>query len=186
MEPQGRLFLVVGNSGSGKDALLTEILKRWPASIRTLRIPQRYITRPAHSSERYISVTTEEFMDLRRQRKFCLTWHVYQTDYGIPSVVLKWLHSGQVVLVNVSRIIIPQARRLVPDLKVIYIKVPLEITLRRLKSRRREAEYDSAFQQRLQRAKNNQSPQGADCIIDNSGSLEASAGDLLNYLLSFG
>ena len=89
MEHQGRLFLVVGNSGSGKDALLTEILNRWPASAKALRIPQRYITRPAHSFERYISVTAEEFADLRRQKKFCLTWRVYQTDYGNPSVVLK-------------------------------------------------------------------------------------------------
>ena len=90
------------------------------------------------------------------------------------------------MLVNVSRKIIPQARGLVPGLKVIYINVPLEITWRRLKSRRREAENDPAFKQRLQRAKENQSPQGADCIIDNSDSLNASAEELLNYLLSFG
>ena len=30
MSGTGRLFLGVGNSGSGKDALLTEILQRWP------------------------------------------------------------------------------------------------------------------------------------------------------------
>ena len=63
--------------------------------------------------------------------------------------------------------------------------VPLEITLRRLKSRRREAENDPSFKQRLQRAAENQTLKGADVIIDNSGSLNVSANKLLNYLLSF-
>ncbi len=91
MNHTGRLFLIAGNSGSGKDALLTEVLARWPASVKPIRIPQRYITRPAHDSEHSISVTAREFWDLKRKNKFWLTWHVYNTDYGIPTIVLDWL-----------------------------------------------------------------------------------------------
>jgi len=144
IKPTGRLFLIVGNSGSGKDSLLTEILARWPASVKPIRIPQRYITRPAHDSEMYRSVTTGEFGDLKRKKKFWLTWHVYNTDYGVPTIVLDWLSRGQHVVVNVSREIIPRARRTIPDLKIIFVSVPLEITLQRMRSRRREAESEQS------------------------------------------
>ena len=185
MNHTGRLFLIAGNSGSGKDALLTEVLARWPASVKPIRIPQRYITRPAHASEHSISVTAREFGDFKRKNKFWLTWHVYNTDYGIPTIVLEWLRRRQDVAINVSREIIPRARRIIPDLKVIFVSVPLEITLQRMRSRRREAENEPSFQRRLDRAEANQTLKDADFIIDNSGSLDESAKKLLSYLLSF-
>ncbi len=185
MKPMGRLFLIVGNSGSGKDSLLTEVLARWPISVKPVRIPRRYITRPGHKSEQYISVTNRKFADLKRKNKFWLTWCIYNTNYGIPAIVLEWLSRSQHVVVNVSRKIIPQARRTIPDLKVIFVSVPLEITLQRMKSRHRETENEQSFQQRLDRAKENQTLKDADFIVDNSGALDVSADNLLNYLLSF-
>ena len=185
MNHTGRLFLIVGNSGSGKDALLTEVLARWPASVNPIRIPQRYITRPAHDYEHSISVTAREFGDFERKNKFWLTWHVYNTDYGIPTIVLEWLRRRQDVAINVSREIIPRARRIIPDLKVIFVSVPLEITLQRMRSRRREAENQQSFQRRLHRAEANQTLKDADIIIDNSGSLDVSANKLLSYLFTF-
>ena len=185
MNHTGRLFLIVGNSGSGKDALLTEVLARWPASVNPIRIPQRYITRPAHDYEHSISVTAREFGDFERKNKFWLTWHVYNTDYGIPTIVLEWLRRRQDVAINVSREIIPRARRIIPDLKVIFVSVPLEITLQRMRSRRREAENQQSFQRRLHRAEANQTLKNSDFIIDNSGSLDVSANKLLSYLLTF-
>jgi phosphonate metabolism protein PhnN/1,5-bisphosphokinase (PRPP-forming) len=185
MKPTGQLFLIVGNSGSGKDSLLKEVLARWPLSVKPIRIPQRYITRPAHDSEKYISVTAGEFGDLKRKNKFWLTWRVYNTDYGVPTSVLDWLSRRQHVAVNVSREVIPRASRIIPDLKVIFVSVPLEITLQRMRSRCREAENEQSFQQRLHRAKENQNLKGADFIVDNSGSLDVSAKKLLSYLLSF-
>jgi ribose 1,5-bisphosphokinase len=182
---KGRLFLIVGNSGSGKDTLLTEVLARWPTSVKPIRIPQRYITRPPHDSEPYISVTAGEFADLKRENKFSFAWHIYGTDYGVPAVVLKWLNSGQHVMVNVSRQIIPQALRLIPDLKVIFVKIPLAITRQRLMLRHREAENGPSFQLRLKRAKENQTLKHADLIIDNNGPLDVSVEKLLSYLLSF-
>ena len=185
IKPTGRLFLIVGNSGSGKDSLLTEVLARWPISVKPIRIPQRYITRPAHDSEMFRSVTTGEFVDLKRKKKFWLTWHVYNTDYGVPTIVLDWLSQRQHVVVNVSREIIPRARSTIPNLKLIFVSVPLEITLQRMRSRRREAESEQSFQQRLHRAKENQTLEDADFIVDNSGSIDESAKKLLSYLLSF-
>ncbi len=165
--------------------MITEVLARWPESVKPLRIPQRYITRPAHDSELYRSVTAAEFKDLKRNKKLFLTWRVYHTDYGVPSIVLEWLNRKHHVVVNVSRKVIPQARRLIPNLKVIFVSVPLEISMHRMISRRRETENERSFQQRLQRAKDNQTLEQADIIIDNNGSLDVSVAKLLDYLLSF-
>ena len=185
MKKKGQLFLIVGNSGSGKDSLLKEVLKRWPASARQLKIPQRYITRPAHKSEPFISVTSRVFEDLKQQGKFCLNWYVYDTCYGVPVTIFNWLQQGDPVIVNVSRAILPQARDRIPGLKVIFVSVPLETTQQRIKSRNRESLNDPGFKQRLDRALENQTLTGADFVVDNSGSLEAAADELLNYLLSF-
>ena len=185
MQDCGQLFLIVGNSGSGKDSLLKEVLRQWPASVKPIRIPQRYITRPAHASEPFISVTSEDFADLKQQGKFWLTWHVYDTDYGVPGTIINWLQQGDSVIVNVSRKIIPQARQLIPDLKVIFITVPLEVTLQRIKARSRESEDDPGFQQRLARAEKNQTLTEADFVVDNSVPLVTAAEELLNYMVSF-
>ena len=185
MNDRGQLFLIVGNSGSGKDALLEEIRRRWPSSARPIRIPRRYITRAPHDSEAYVSVTPEAFEELQRRHTFWLTWHVYQTDYGIPAIILDWLKQGQHVIVNVSRDIIPQARKEMPELKVIFVTVPRDVALQRLKSRSRESEDDPIFQQRLQRAQKNLFLKEADIIVDNRHSLEIAAQNLIDYLLSF-
>ena len=185
MRDCGQLFLIVGNSGSGKDSLLKEVLKRWPGSAGPIRIPQRYITRTTHDSEPFISVTSEDFADLKQQGKLGLTWHVYDTDYGVPVKIINWLKQGDSVIVNVSRKIILKARQLIPDLKVVFVSVPLEVTLQRIKARNRESEDDSGFQQRLARAQENQTLTEADFVVDNSVSLEIAAEELLNYMLSF-
>jgi ribose 1,5-bisphosphokinase PhnN len=95
------------------------------------------------------------------------------------------MERGQHVIVNVSRNIIRRARENIPDLKIIFVKVPFEITSQRLISRCREPESDPAFRQRLQRAKECPILKDADFVVDNSGSLETAAITLLNYLLSF-
>ena len=186
MDYSGQLFLIVGNSGSGKDALLNEVLKRWPASARPIRLPQRYITRPAHGSEPFISVTPEKFAALKQRGKFCLSWNVYDTDYGVPAAILEWLDEGSSVIVNVSRESIPQARQLVKDLKVIFVAVPLAISLQRISARKRESEDDPVFKQRIARAKANQTFAEADFVVDNSVPLDEAAEKLMDYLLSFG
>ena len=184
MEYSGQLFIIVGNSGSGKDALLNEVLKRWPASARPIRLPQRYITRPAHDSEPFISVTPEEFAALKQRGKFCLSWNVYDTDYGVPAAILEWLDEGSSVIVNVSRESIPRARRLVKNLKVIFVAVPLEISLQRISARKRESKDDPGFSQRMARAKANQTLAEADFVVDNSVPLDEAAEELLKYMLS--
>jgi ribose 1,5-bisphosphokinase len=181
----GTLIIIVGNSGSGKDSLLKEALAGWPENKAKVKITRRYITRPPHETEPFHSVTPEEFATMKTNNKFCLTWHVYGLDYGVPNEISEWLEQGELVIVNVSRAVIPDARKIFPELKVIFVKVPFEVTLARIKSRARESEDDPVFKQRVDRARNNQDLPGAEFVVDNTGALEIGAAKLRDYLLSF-
>lgn len=122
---------------------------------------------------------------MKNNHEFSLTWHIYDLYYGVPIIVENWLSDGNIVIINVSRTIILQARKKFPDLKVIFVKVPFEITLARVKLRGREAEDDEMFKERVKRAKENQNFPGADIIIDNSGDLQIAVRNFRKYILSF-
>jgi ribose 1,5-bisphosphokinase len=185
MRKSGLIFLIVGNSGSGKDSLIKSVMEKWPKDRPPIKIPQRYITRPPHETEPFISVSVEEFQKIKKANKFLFDWFIYDIYYGVPREVLDWVNQGHHVLINVSRNIIPQARQQVKNLKVIFVYVPFDVTQARVKSRAREKEDDPQFKERVERAKTMQDMPDADFIVDNSGALEIGAQKLLDYLLKF-
>ena len=64
----GRLFTIVGASGSGKDSLLNGLATRLPA----LKIVQRYITRPQDGIGECHRPTSQRMFDrLARDDAFC-------------------------------------------------------------------------------------------------------------------
>jgi ribose 1,5-bisphosphokinase len=181
---QGTLFLLVGNSAAGKDTIINEILKIWPAPKIPLRVATRYITRPPHKSEPYVSLRRDVFHQMKIEGHFFLTWQVYGLDYGIGKEFFQWIVEGINVVANVSRTIIPLARKKILSVKVIFISVPYEITKSRLIKRRRELENSRETKMRLFRAKENQKIFNADFVIENSGPLEQSVSKLIEYMLS--
>lgn len=178
------MFLLVGNSGSGKDSIIKGIQKIWPAEKIPLRVATRYITRPPHESEPYVYLKPDLFYELKNNGHFFLTWHIYGLDYGIGKEVFQWISKGIHVLVNVSRTVIPKARKILPSVKVIFVFVPLHITISRLKKRRRETENGDEIKMRLLRARKNQKCTDADFVIENVGLLDHSVEILYRYMLS--
>ncbi|MFX0032999.1 MAG: phosphonate metabolism protein/1,5-bisphosphokinase (PRPP-forming) PhnN [Candidatus Hodarchaeota archaeon] len=178
---KGTLFLVVGNSGSGKDSIIQGAIERYPTSLKKLYAPKRYITRPPSETEDNISVSPEEFQVLSQEGKFALEWHIYGLDYGVPIEIDDLLQKGHPVAINVSRKIVSKARETYENIKVIFIEVPLEITLKRLRKRARET--GNRLNERIERAKNNQNYPEADFTIDNTGHLEDAVNMFLNYIL---
>ena len=110
-----------------------------------------------------------------------LKLHIYGLDYGIPIEIEDWLKKGHPILVNVSRLVIEKAREKYENLKVVFIEVPFEITVKRIKSRGREG--DNSLEERIERARIHQNFLEADFKIDNSGVLEDAVDQFLNYLL---
>ena len=178
----GILVLVVGNSGSGKDSIISGVVKRFPPNLKKIHLTQRYITRPASETEDNIATTPEVFKEMSLQKKFALEWHIYDLDYGVPIDIDDWLKKGHPVIVNVSRTIVKKARCIYRNILVVFIKVSFEITFQRIKERARES--GKLLQERIQRAKDNQTFPDADFIVDNSGDLDDAVNNFLSFLLN--
>ena len=178
----GTLFLVVGNSGSGKDSIISGIVKKYPSNMKKIYAPKRYITRPPSKFEDNISISLQEFSEMKKKEKFALQWHIYDLDYGISKKIEDYLKNGYPVIVNVSRTIINKAREKYENVKVVFIDVPFEITYQRIKDRKRESE--DLLKERIERARLNPKFPDADFIIDNSGDLDGAINLFLNYILN--
>ena len=177
----GILVLVVGNSGSGKDSIISEVVKRFPSKLKEIHLTRRYITRSASETENNIATTPETFKEMSLNNKFALEWHIYELDYGVPVDIDDWLQKGHPVIVNVSRTIVKKARSIYRNILVVFVKAPFEITLKRVRKRARES--GKLLQERIQRAKDNQTFPDADFIVDNSGELESAIDRFLSYLI---
>lgn len=177
----GTLFLVVGNSGSGKDSIIYGLLNKYPSNIKPLKLVKRYITRPPSETELNNPITVDEFKNLENQEKFALKWHIYGLDYGVPIEIDNWLKEGHPVIVNVSRTIVKEANEKYGNVKTIFVDVPFEITLQRVQERGRES--GDLLDERIERARKSQKFPKADFIVDNSGKLEDAINQLLNYLI---
>ena len=178
----GCLILIVGNSGSGKDSIMNGVKEKFPSELKSLYLAQRFITRPSSDTEDNFAVTPEDFKIMSLKGGFALEWHIYGLDYGVPIEIDDWLKKGHPVLVNVSRSIVKKARDTYQNILVVFIEVPFEITLKRIKERARES--GEKLEERIQRAKKNQSFPEADFIVDNSGDLEDAINKFLNYILT--
>ncbi|MFX0082111.1 MAG: phosphonate metabolism protein/1,5-bisphosphokinase (PRPP-forming) PhnN [Candidatus Hodarchaeota archaeon] len=178
----GTLFLITGNSGSGKDSIISGVVNKYPSNLKQIYAPKRYITRPPSKFEENISITPEEFKKMEKKGEFALKWHIYELDYGISIEIEKWLEKGHPVIINVSRTIIGEARERYKNIKVIFIEVPFEITLQRIKDRKRESK--ELLIERIERARKNQTFAEADFTLDNSGNLDDAINKFLLYLIN--
>jgi phosphonate metabolism protein PhnN/1,5-bisphosphokinase (PRPP-forming) len=161
---RGTLFLIVGPSGAGKDTLIAAARERLPAHHR---FPRRTITRPATpGGEDHVAVDMATFEARERSDGFALSWRAHSNAYGIPASMAADLAAGNHVVVNASRTVIAQARRLFAPTRVILVTAPPETLRARLLTRGREAE--DAVAQRLHR-----SPAAEpDTVIVNDGPLQ--------------
>lgn len=145
----GVLFLVVGPSGVGKDSLINGARQFLEQDV-SFWFPTRFITRPADScGEIHQALTSDEFDLLARDGAFMLSWHAHGHAYGIPIAAKEALARGRSVIVNVSREVIDEARRLWSPIRVMLITAPRDVLRKRLIRRGRETADD--IERRLDR-----------------------------------
>lgn len=146
----GKLVLIVGPSGAGKDMLIDgarQALKTDPQFV----FPRREITRPpGGAGEDYIAVSDAVFHDRCQAGAYAFTWQAHGLSYGIGRDIEEALSAGKTVIVNVSRSLLPMLRRRYPDHLIIALSVPREILCERLRARGRES--DVEIKERLDRA----------------------------------
>jgi len=165
----GRLILVTGPSGAGKDTLISGAA-RLLADDAGFVFPRRSITRPADAGgEDHVCLTTAAFDAAEAQGAFALSWRAHGLAYGVPALVARDLVAGRAVVVNVSRSVVEEARRRFDEVAAIAIEVPRAALAQRLAARGRETEGEIAL--RLERAE--AAPAAEDAItFINDGPIE--------------
>lgn len=147
---KGRLVLVTGPSGVGKDSLL-DGARAALAGRDDVVFPRRYVTRPPGlAGEDYLSITEDEFAGMLARGEFALHWPAHGLHYGIPASIDADLAAGRQVVVNVSRAVIDQARAKYPGLLVLAISASPDALRQRLLRRGRETLAE--IEERLARA----------------------------------
>lgn len=168
-ELPGRLILVVGPSGAGKDTLIEAARVRLAHHPRFV-FPRRIITRPSSEAEDNVVADEAGFHAVRERGGFALVWSAHGHWYGIPDTIDADLARGAHVVINVSRSVIGEARRRWPDVTVVEITAPPDILARRIAMRGRES--DGAGPDRLSRRFEPGDRPVADTVIDNGSDLD--------------
>jgi len=170
MTARGTLILVVGPSGVGKDSIIAGAAQRFRDEPRIV-FPRRLITRPATAGgEDHIALSPIDFAERRDSGRLLLHWRAHGLDYGLPQALTADLAAGRVVVANVSRSVVAEARRRLAPVVVVAIAASPETLARRLAGRGRETSAD--IESRLTRTIA-LPPDQIDVVIDNDGTLDA-------------
>jgi ribose 1,5-bisphosphokinase len=164
----GRLVLVVGPSGAGKDTLIG-IARRLCTDDARVKFPRRVVTRPSSEFEDNLAMTPAEFDAAEAQGAFALHWRAHDHAYGVPRQIDDDVRAGRTVVANVSRTIIADARKRYRNVTVVLITAPAEVLARRVAARKRAS--DTSVEERLQRAAPSDAG-AADIVISNVGAAD--------------
>lgn len=174
----GRLVLVVGPSGAGKDTLIG-LARVACADDGSIGFPRRVVTREASSSEDNEYISLEDFRQARTRGDFAVHWEAHGHCYGLSRTIDDDIRAGRTVVVNVSRTVVEVMRRVYAEVVVVSITAPTEILSRRLATRARGS--DGRIVDRLRRAVDDAAA-APDVTIVNVGSAEGHASELLRAI----
>jgi ribose 1,5-bisphosphokinase len=139
----GRLVLVVGPSGAGKDTLIAGAHAAC-AGDPTVVFPRRVVTRPSSAAEDHDTVTGAVFDQGIAAGAFALWWDAHGNRYGIRSRIDDDIRAGRTVVCNVSRTVTGQARHCYAHVIVVLVTAPPEILAARVAARARTSDGDVA------------------------------------------
>ncbi len=164
----GRLVLVVGPSGAGKDTLLAAAQDACRGE-RDIVFARRVVTRQASSAEDHDTLTPEAFAQARAAGAFALAWSAHGLDYGIPATVDDEIRAGHTVVCNVSRAIVAEARGRFAHVITVLVTAPRDVLVARLAARGRGSDGDLGA--RLRRSDALDHDLAPDFIIQNTDSV---------------
>ncbi|MDP1583254.1 MAG: phosphonate metabolism protein/1,5-bisphosphokinase (PRPP-forming) PhnN [Bradyrhizobium sp.] len=174
----GRLVLVVGPSGAGKDTLIG-LARAASADDGTIVFPRRVVTREPSSFEDNEQVSLEAFAQARAQGEFAVHWQAHGHCYALRRAIDDQIGAGRAVVANVSRTVVEAMRRAYADVVVVSITAPSEILSQRLAARARGS--DGRIANRLYRAVDDAAAR-PDFTIMNVGSAEDHAREFLRVI----
>ncbi|PIS99794.1 ribose-phosphate pyrophosphokinase [Bradyrhizobium nitroreducens] len=178
----GRLVLVVGPSGAGKDTLL-RLAQAACADDRGIVFPRRVVTRESSADEDNVALGPDEFRRAREHGDFAVHWEAHGHSYALPSDINDDIRAGRTVVANVSRTVIGALRRAYANVIVVAVTAPPDVLAARLAARARQSDGDIA--ERLTRSVDDKSAY-ADVTILNAGSPDYHSRQLVRVIRNEG
>lgn len=176
----GRLVVVVGPSGAGKDTLIERAMRHYEGR-EDIHLVTRVITRPADAGgEAHQGASAAEFAAMQREGAFAVSWEAHGLCYGIPASVHEKLALGHLVIANGSRSALTAFAGVFPAMIVVNVVARPGVLAQRLEARGRESREE--ILQRLNRSTPDVSGPFHVVTIDNSGDIDQSAAHLIATL----
>lgn len=173
----GRLVLVVGPSGAGKDTLIG-LARAACADDGNVIFPRRVVTRQASSFEDNEQTSLVAFWRAQTKGEFAVHWEAHGHCYALRRAIDDDIRAGRTVVANVSRTVVEGIRRTYAAVTVVAITAPPEILVARLAARARGS--DGRVADRLSRSVDGAA--APDVTIMNVGSAELHAPELLRAI----
>ncbi|MBC9879764.1 phosphonate metabolism protein/1,5-bisphosphokinase (PRPP-forming) PhnN [Bradyrhizobium sp. INPA01-394B] len=178
----GRLVLVVGPSGAGKDTLL-RLAQAACADDHHVVFPRRIVTRASSVDEDNIAVSPEEFARSCDHGDFAVHWDAHGHSYALPREINDDIRAGRSVVANVSRTVIAALRKVYANVVVVAVTAPPDVLAQRLAARARNS--DGNIADRLARSIDDASAK-ADVTILNAGSADYHGRQLVRVIRNEG
>lgn len=178
----GRLVLVVGPSGAGKDTLL-RLARAACIDDNSVVFPRRVVTRESSADEDNIAVTPDEFRRAREHGDYAMHWDAHGHSYALSTEINDHIRAGRTVVANVSRTVVGGLRQTYANVVVIAVTAPPDVLAARLAARARHS--DGNIAERLTRSVDDASTP-ADVTILNAGSADYHSRQLLRVIRNQG
>jgi ribose 1,5-bisphosphokinase len=172
----GKLVLVIGPSGAGKDTLL-DLARAARTDDLGIVFARRVVTRQASSAENNEEMGPAAFRDARARGAFAIDWEAHGHAYGLPLSIEDDIRAGRTVVANVSRTVVSALRHAYANVTVVLITAPADVLAERLAMRQRGS--DGNIAKRLARTVEDAEP---DVTIVNVSSAEYHARQLLRII----
>lgn len=174
----GRLVLVVGPSGAGKDTLLG-LARAACADDPNVVFPRRVITREASASEDNEVVSAGAFREAVTRGEYAMHWEAHGHCYALARVIDGEIRAGRTIVANVSRTVIGAMRRAYSCVVVVSITAPPNVLAERIAMRARSS--DGRLEARLGRTVEDVDA-APDVTIVNTGSAEYHSRQLVRVI----
>src|SRR5258705_9824278 len=116
----GRLIVVAGPSGAGKDTLIG-LARNACADARNIVFPRRVLTREASAFEDNEQISLDAFRQARTRGDFAVHWEAHGHCYALPRAIDDDIRAGRTVVANVSRTVVDAMRRAYANVTVVLI-----------------------------------------------------------------
>jgi len=172
------LFVISGPSGAGKTSIIRELFKNIPGLAFSVSATTRKQREGETQGKDYYFLTLQEFKDKMDRGEFVEYEEVFGNYYGtLKSEVEKYLNGSKHLIFDIDVNGALSIKKIYPEAVTVFIDVPVEELIKRLKSRNTESAEE--IEKRASRIKLeiDKKPK-FDQVVDNTDGIEKAVNEI--------